>query len=815
MIAVFILAIAVQCAGAYLLLNYQFHQDAAKEIEEATLNSAGLIQSTASYFILNHDLAALTEKLELAVNSNYVTHAIAVNCDGAIYSAGDKSQLGKEPNSVLNGFSQRALNSMLAKNSVEVEKAPGVAPVHYSYIPLPCPQNQTSGSHPQQGGALIMVCDFSALIEEKRQHYLQLGVPLLLIYSIVFLMGLLLLYKYISAKLSGLATSMHKFSSIDKDCRYTGKGSDEIDRIGKSFNSMADVIQRQFLRIENTNRRLILTDKVIERSSNGIVILSNDLMILDINPAFTELNGYEINDVVGKPFDFLTHEISELDRKAMTEEAAGEGSANREFWTRSAHGKRFRKLIRLSPIHDESGRITHYFVIESDVTEDHLQKLQLKALAVTDSLTGLKNRRQFEVDCAELELDTAGCSAVLAMDMDGLKEINSKYGHLSGDQLIQSAGHRLAQQVEGISHGVYRLGGDEFCILLDQPRDVEELTRICRSIMAGVEGPVEIDLVALDLTVGLGASIYDPSRHSSIQDLIKESDIALRQAKRSGRSSFVIATEESLLEQERKTNISLALKSQKLESQVEVSYLPKIDIQNNILAGAEALIRWSSPDLGFVRNEEFVPIAEETGDILRIDEWIMRRVISDAAIFGTIIDGFQTTINLSPRQLFKSEFAEELILNLENHKVDAENFSVEITEWTAIQNYERFIPTLNLLRSAGVSVELDDFGTGHSSLVNLHKLPVDALKIDRDFVHSMSENSVSLEIVRSIISLARSLHMTIVAEGVENLSQLALLRELGCDYCQGYLYSEPAILNGEVEITNAIRIWQEMIENLL
>ena len=813
MITVVIVAIAVQCAGAYLLLSYRFNQDASKEIEEATLSSASLIQSTASYFIYNQDLVALAERLELAVNSNYVTHAIAVNCDGTIYSSGDSSQLGKELAIALPGFSRSVFNSMLTENSVEVTKVSGETPVHDSYIPLPCPASDKNEQPLQKGGALIMRCDFSALIEEKKRLYLQLSAPLFLLYSIVFLMGMLLLYKYIATKLSSLSKSMHRFSSEDKDCRYTETGSDEIDRIGQAFNSMADVIQRQFLRIQNTNRRLVLTDKVIELSSAGVAILSKDLMILDVNPAFIELNGYGTNEIVGKPFDFLTHEVSDQDRKSMIE-AAHQGSINREFWARSAQGKRFRKLIKLSPIHDEDGRITHYFVIENDVTEDHLQKLQLKALAATDSLTGLKNRRQLEIDCEGLELDEAGCCAVVAMDLDGLKEINNKHGHLAGDQLIEAAAGRLAEQVEGFAHGVYRLGGDEFCILLNQPRDVGELTRICRAIMAGVQGPVDADLAVVDLTIGLGASIYEPSRHNSIQDLIKESDIALKQAKHSGRSSFLIATEESLVEQERKTNISLALKSSKLENQIEVSYLPKIDIQNNILAGAEALVRWNSPDLGFVRNEEFVPIAEETGDILRIDEWIMRRVISDAAIFGTIIDGFQTTINLSPRQLFKSEFAEELILNLENHKVDAENFSVEITEWTAIQNYERFIPTLNLLRSAGVSVELDDFGTGHSSLVNLHKLPVDALKIDRDFVHSMSENSVSLEIVRSIISLARSLHMTIVAEGVENLSQLALLRELGCDYCQGYLYSEPAILNGEVEITNAIRVWQEMIENL-
>lgn len=814
MIAIFVVAAAVQFIGAYMLISHWFRQDIAKEIEEAALGSASMIQNTASYFIANKDFDALNQRLELAVNSDYVTDAIALDCDGSIYSAGNGAQLDKDPSIVLPGFSLAVYNKILTEDEITVTQLEDGSSVHDSYIPIPCPTPGNANSAPLTGGALIMRCDFSPLIEEKKQLYLRLGALALLLYCFVLVIGTAWLYKYMAGKLNHLAAGMQRFSSKDKDYRYKATGADEIDRIGMAFNSMADVIQRQLLRIQNTNRRLVLTDKVLELNSAGVVILSKDLMILDVNPAFVELNGYDANEVVGKPFDFLVHEISEQDRESMLEEAGDQGTVSREFWSRSAQGKRFRKLIKLSPIHDDDGNITHYFIIENNVTDEYVQNLQLKALAVTDSLTGLGNRRQFEIDCTAQKLDRAGCCALALIGLDGIKEINNKYDHMAGDQLIEAVGRRLAEQAEGLAKGVYRHGGDEFCVLIDQPQTIEELTRICRSIKAGVEGPVGIDLITVDLTIGLGASYYDPSRHTSIQDLITESDIALKEAKRTGRSSFLIATEDSLSEQERRTNLSLALKSPKLENQIEVSYLPKVDIQNNILAGAEALIRWNSPELGFVRNEEFVPIAEETGDILRIDEWVMRRAITDAATFGKLIDGFQTTINLSPRQLFRSEFAEALLQKLETNGVDTENFSVEITEWTAILNYEQFIPALNHLRSAGVSIELDDFGTGHSSLVNLHKFPADALKIDREFVKSMPENPVSLEIVRSIILLARSLHMTVVAEGVENLDQLELLRELGCDYCQGYLYSEPVVIRGEKEIKNAINSWQEAVESL-
>lgn len=814
MITLLVIALSVQTTSAYFLLRYTFDQNVSQNIHASARSHAHTMQSVADYHVSQGDLTALTEHLHVALHSNYVTDAVAINCSGKVFSAVDRSLLGKDLAFAFPDYSKNSLETMHRNNSIEVSPMEKDSAVYYSYIPIPCPSLSLEGEEPVKAGALILCSDFSAFIEKEKQFYMLLGLLQFLLSALFLFIGTLLLYKFITAKLSALSSGMQTFSSDDHSFRHRPHGINEIDHIGAAFNKMADTIQRQFIRIQNTNRRLLLTDKVFELTSVGVVILSKDLMILDVNPAFIEMNSYELNEIVGKPFDFLIHDMPELEKKSLISDATLDGTATREFWARSARGKRFRKSIKLSSMRDDQGQITNYFVNESNVTEDHMQKLQLRALATTDSLTGLKNRRQFEIDSAEIELTTAGCCAIVSIDLDGLKEINGKYGHLAGDRFLEATARRLDQQVANISLGIYRLGGDEFCVILNQPGDIDELTRICRAITAAVEGTVKIDMATADLTIGLGVSIYDPLRHKTFQDLIKESDIALKEAKRSGRSSFFIASVESLVEQERRTNISLALKSPKLEEQVRVSYLPKVDIQNNILSGAEALIRWTSPDLGFVKNDEFIPIAEETGDIVKIDEWVMRRAISDAALFGKLIDGFQTTINVSPRQLFKLDYAEELIRNLEISLVDAENFSLEITEWTAIQHYDRFIPVLNTLRAAGISVELDDFGTGHSSLVNLHKLPIDALKIDRDFVHSMADNTVSLEIVRSIIHLARSLKMTIIAEGVENLQQLELLRELGCEYCQGYLYSEPLIVENEAGLRNAISQWQDTIDTL-
>lgn len=814
MILILGLALCVQSIGAYFLLQYSFNRGVAQKIEASAVTYAHLMQNGAYYYVSRGDLTALLEHLHLALYANHVTDAIALNCEGEIYSAGDRSQVGSNIQAIFPDHSEHAFEAMFERNAVEV--APSIAgeAIYHSFIPLPCPTYDLSNWGPSEGGALVFRSDFSELIREEQYFYLRLGAVQLLLSAGFLLLGLLLLYKYIAAKLGNLSSGMQTFSSEDPDYRYDGDGDDEIDGIGQSFNLMADTIQRQFVRIQNTNRRLALTDKVFELTSVGMVILSEDLMILDANPAFTELNGYKLNDVLGKSFDFLTQDLHQRDRLSMISEATNQESAIREFWTRSANGTRFRKAIKLSTIRTEDAEISHYFAIERNVTDDHLQKVQLRALASTDSLTGLKNRRRMELDIAEIEMTQRGCYAIASIDLDGLKEINNKYGHIAGDKMIVEASRRLDQQVENIAFGLYRLAGDEFCVILNQPGDEHEVTRICRAIMASVEGALDLEMVSTDLTVGLGVAIYDPDRHESIQDLIIESDIALKEAKRAGRSSFFVATEESLRAQKRRTNISLALKSPSLEDQIQVSYLPKVDIQNNILSGAEALVRWTSPDLGFVQNEEFIPIAEETGDITKIDDWVMRRAISDAAQFGELVDGFQTTINVSPRQLFKSDYADELILRLKDAEIDSENFSLEITEWTAIQHHDRFLPVLNALRAAGIAVELDDFGTGHSSLVNLHRLPIDALKIDRNFVHSMGTNNASLEIVRSIIMLARSMNMSVVAEGVENQVQLEVLKELGCDYCQGYLYSEPIVVDDRDGLVSAISQWQETIESL-
>lgn len=813
MLAIFLVALIAQAVGAYLILKYAFDRTVTSEIVHTARNTAHLHQQSTQYFLVNKDFVALTHHLYSAVNSTYATDAVALDCAGRVYAAGDRSQMGKTLPDLLADLPTDFYKESLRRDTIVVAPAEKSG-VYYSFSPIPCPSLDLDGWGPKYGGGLLLRSDFTPLMYSHGELYIRLGIAQLVLSGLALMIGSILFYGHVATKLKKVSVGMKSFSSDKPHFRYRSDGKDEIDRIGQSFNNMANTIQKQFIRIQNTNRRLLLTDKVFELTSVGVVILDDKLIVIDVNPAFIEINDRQLHDVVGKPFGYLHYGLSDKENVDFVEEANKSNSAFRENWVRSATGKRFRKAFTLSPMRNEEGLITHYFVIEEDVTDDYIQKMQMHTIATTDALTGLKNRRQFESDSSGLKLTEAGCCAIALIDLDGLKDINTKYGHLAGDHLIEVASRRIEEQVRHSSVGLYRLGGDEFCVILKDVGTQQDLTRICRTLTTAVEGPIELGLVNTNLTIGMGVTLYDPERHESVQDLIIEADISLKSAKLLGRSSFVVASTQVLSAHERKTNVSLALKSPSLEEEVQLAYLPKVDIQNNILSGAEALIRWTSPDLGFVLNDEFIPIAEETGDILRIDNWVMQRAISDAVLFEDLIHGFQTTINVSPRQLFESFFADELVRQLESHKVDPENFSVEITEWSAIQNHERFIPILDSLRASGVSVELDDFGTGHSPLVNLHKLPVDALKVDRSFVGNMLSNRVSMEIVRSIILLGHSLKMTVIAEGVENISQLRLLRELGCDYCQGYLYSEPVIVDSKEGLQTAIEQWESAIQTL-
>ena len=817
----FFCAIAVLAQAIFVIVVLKQYSGIGiyQRMPSMVTHKANLAKTVVTKSILSGNDKLLKEDLASLIKSSLVKDVMVIDCAGLFHTRGAESDTSINAAQPLTDLPPDLYTRMQETGKIETAASLSSRTLMYAIAPVPCPKPLKNGSattlaDQSTKGALIIKYDFTQPIRREVRLSYFIGFGQLIVSIVLLCIGGVLLLRYLTTKLAVLSRSMNDFSPANPTNRYDVKNADEIDEIGQSFNNMADTIQLQLVKIQNSNRRLVLTDKIFELSSSGVVILSSDFIILDANPAFIDINGYQLHEVVGKHFDFLSHDMPDSERALVFEEARETGSAKRDFWMRAATGKRFRKSIRLSPVANDDGNVTHYFVIENDITEEYMQRLQMQTLATTDSLTGLKNRRQYERDATNIILSESGGIAIACIDLDGLKEINTKYGHLAGDQLIETAGRRLLEQVESLALGIYRLGGDEFCAILNNPGNIDELTRICRALIAAVEGAVNVEMVTTDLTIGLGVSLYDSTRHTSIEDVMRDADIALKEAKRAGRSSFVMAREETLWGHERRINISLGLKSQQLSEQVQVAYLPKVDIQNNILSGAEALIRWTSPDLGFVRNDEFIPIAEETGDILKIDEWVMRRAIADAVTFGDLIDGFQTTVNVSPRQLFESYYSQDLIHQLKSNNVDAENFSVEITEWTAIQSHERFIPVINALRTAGISVELDDFGTGHSSLVNLHRLPVDALKIDRSFVDKMVESRVSLEIVRSIIMLSHSLKMTVIAEGVENVTQLELLRELGCDYCQGYLYSEPVIVEDDNSLKNAIAQWQETIDGL-
>ena len=822
---VLLIVLVLQSTASYFYFSAVLRDRLASHVDQhgriyAQVLSRVIISDIGIHREIPLIIAEIDAQTELSANT-YIT---GTDCSGSTSSSPNAIELANEFRELRPTSGQEPAVEIDNIGPTLTIQSASDPTVYYSYPYIPCVAddleqpagNQTSSASPERADhrSLIIKTDFANFLASERSMLLRMVVIQLTIIAIVLATVGYCYHHLQRRKRIALKDGMQSFSLEDTSYRYPDNALGGIDDTGRAFNAMADRLQHQLTKTKNSNYRLSLIEQIFQTSPNGLVVLSSDFIVIDVNKTFVDMNGYGLEEIVGKPFDFLTHDISDENRLSMFEEAASRGRSNREFWVRAANGNRFRKKITLMPIRDSDQQITNYCSIERNVTEDYFNKVQLKTIASTDPLTGLRNRRQFELDAQLLELGEKGCYGLAIIDLDGLKEINSKHGHLAGDQIIEVIAKRLTSYLDDKTSSTYRLGGDEFCVILNNPKDHDELERVCQSIRSSIEGTLSTAHITTDLTVGMGASLFDPDRHRQLQDLLRESDIALKEAKAQGRSSFFLASTETLSARERHTNLSLALKSPDLESQIQIAYLPKVDIQNNILSGAEALIRWMSPDFGFIHNEEFMPIAEETGDILKIDDWVMHRATSDAALFSKIINGFQTTINLSPRRLFRSDFAQRLIQRLELNQVDTENFSIEITEWTAIQQYDQFASVIDSLRSAGISVELDDFGTGHSSLVNLHKLPVDALKIDRGFVRTMKENAVSLEIVRSVITLSRSLNMTVIAEGVENVAQLDILRDMGCEYCQGYLYSEPVIIESEASLLAAVEQWQASVTAL-
>jgi diguanylate cyclase (GGDEF)-like protein/PAS domain S-box-containing protein len=515
---------------------------------------------------------------------------------------------------------------------------------------------------------------------------------------------------------------------------------------------------------------------------------------LYVSPAAADMLGRPLEQIV-RDRRLLVRSVHQDDRVRVREarRTMSSGGYNETYRIVRPDGSIRWIHDRAFPVHDESGRVHRIAGIAEDITDRKLAEERLMHLAHYDVLTSLPNRVLF-YDRLRQALAQAKrnqwVTGVMFMDVDRFKNINDTLGHAVGDRLLQQASERLKAAVR-TGDTVGRLGGDEFAIVLSNLGNAQNAQVVAQKILAGFNEPFRLEGAEIFVTTSIGITLY-PEDSTEQDALIKNADAAMYRAKDAGRNGYQFYTREMSERSIALLNLEGGLRRALERDEFLLYYQPKAGIPDGEITGFEALLRWRHPERGLVMPDEFIPVLEETGLIVPVGEWVLDAACRQINAWASVgLDEIPVAINLSARQFLARELGPTIRRILDVHRIDPALIELEITESSLMVNPDEATRTLEYLKSLGVRISIDDFGTGYSSLGYLKRFPLDALKVDRSFVRDVTTDPDDATITRAVITMAHSLGLKVIAEGVETESQLAFLVENGCDQVQGYYLARP------------------------
>lgn len=544
--------------------------------------------------------------------------------------------------------------------------------------------------------------------------------------------------------------------------------------------------------VEN-EAQLELAAKVFERGSEGVLITDADETIVMVNNAFTRITGYSEEEALGQKPNLLASGRHDADFfREMWYEIKHRGVWQGEVWNRRKNGEIYPEWLSVSEITDDEGRPTYYIGIISDISRLKEDQEEIHRLAYYDPLTNLPNRSLLEERAAfalKIAERNRATLALLFLDLDNFKNINDSLGHKAGDRLLQAFADRLRAMVRE-EDTFARPGGDEFILLLPST-DASGAAHAAQKLLTLLNRPFRVDGYDLSVSSSVGIALY-PDDGDHLSQLYTNADIAMYRAKQKGRNTYSFFTPELQTHYVRLMQIENALRQALETNQFELHYQPQQEMHTGAIIGFEALLRWTHPELGSISPAEFIPIAESSGLIVPIGEWVLREATQQLRRW--IDDGIappKIAINLSAAQFHQPSLPDLIMTILDDASLPPEYLELELTESMTMDDPERAVAMINRLHGAGISLSIDDFGTGYSSLSYLKRFKISKLKIDQSFVRDITRDNDDRVIISTIITLAQSLGLRVIAEGVETREQLEFLRRLGCHDMQGYYFSRP------------------------
>ena len=601
-------------------------------------------------------------------------------------------------------------------------------------------------------------------------------------------------FNNISRRIQGEINKLqYEFRGITK-----GRGIIHIEALGSRVDfqgkpailgTLMDITDRK-----EDEKQLRMAHMVFANTLEGVVVTDTLGNIEWVNPAFTTITGYSAQEAIGKNPRILKSQHHKDDfYKSMWNSLIEKGQWQGEIWNRKKDGRSYPEWLTISAVKDDQGNVVQYVSVFNDITERIKQEERIKYLAYHDALTGIPNRIHFEDRMATGIVHahrSGGEFATILLGLDRFKRINDTLGHAPGDKLLIAVADRL---LEALTENdiIARFSGDTFGIILKEVKNIDKLLIRIIEIFDKFGMPFIIENHTLHVTVSMGISLY-PMDGTDTETLIKNADTAMHRAKEFGRNSYQLYTpsmnEKALKWLSMENEMHKALK----RDEFVLHYQPQVDLKSGKIVGAEALVRWIHPTAGLISPGEFIPLAEETGLIIPLGEWVLNKACSQNKEWQDKgLSKIMMSVNLSTVQFQDHSLVHKVKEILEASKLSSQYLELEITESNAMLDADFTSNKLFELKEMGIKIAIDDFGTGYSSLAYLNSFPIDKIKIDQSFVKGIPRDKEKAAIVMAIMAMTKSLNIKTIAEGVETEDQLTYLTEQHCHEIQGYYYSPP------------------------